>query len=477
MLELTTPRVITQVPGPESRLYLQRQAERESAARSYPRRLPIAVRRAEGAFVEDVDGNVYLDFLTGAGAVSLGHSHPDITAAVAEQLTTFVHGLDLPTPAKDRFTQLQLEMLPAAMRERFAVHYCGPTGANAVEAAIKLCKIATGRGEIIAFQGGFHGSTAGAMAATGDLHPKSAVRNGLPGVHFFPYSYCSHCPMGLSPDSCSTNCAAYLENALADPNAGIAKPAAVLIEAVQGEGGGIPATPEFLRRIREITRRASIPLILDEVQTGCGRTGTWFAFEQYGIEPDVIVASKALSGIGIPCAILLYDKALDVWDPGAHIGTFRGNQLAFAAGAAAIDLIRRDQVLDNVRRRGAQLAARLHAIVEKSSWALESRGMGLMQCIELKESAAEPGAAAPSHRIQAAALRAGLILEVGGRDDRVLRLLPPLTITEEQVEVAADLLELAFARCELGEPPIAEHEHAATHPSRWEPVRTARPGS
>lgn len=465
MPELTTPRVTTAIPGPESLRLLKRQAASESAARSYPRRLPIAISRAEGALVEDVDGNVYLDFLTGAGAVSLGHSNPEITAAAAQQLTTFVHGLDLPTPAKDRFTQLQLEMLPESMRGRFAVHYCGPTGANAVEAAIKLCKIATGRGEVIAFQGGFHGSTAGAMAATGALYPKSRVPNGLPGVHFFPFSYCSRCPLGLSPDSCATNCAAYLENALTDPNAGIAKPAAVLVEAVQGEGGGIPATREFLRRVREITRRLGIPLILDEVQTGCGRTGTWFAFEQYGIEPDVIVASKALSGIGIPCAILLYDKTLDVWDPGAHIGTFRGNQLAFAAGAAAIDLMRRDQVLDNVRDRGQQLAARLHAIVEKSSWAMEARGVGLMQCIELTGSAA--GAA---HQIQAAALHAGLILEVGGRDDRVLRLLPPLTITEEQVELGADLLELAFARCELGHPPTADHEHATTHPSRVEPA-------
>lgn len=450
MPELTLPHVTTEIPGPVSRQYLARQQESESSARSYPRRLPIAIKRAAGALVEDVDGNVFLDFLSGAGAVSLGHSHPEIVAAVQDQLSTFVHGLDLPTPAKDRFTQLQLEMLPEPIRDRFAVHFCGPTGANAVEAAIKLCKIATGRGEIVAFQGGFHGSTAGAMAVTGDLHPKTRIPNGMPGVHFYPFSYCARCPLDLTPDSCNTNCVAYLERALADPKAGVAKPAAVLVEAVQGEGGGIPATRDFLQRIRQITRRESIPLILDEVQTGCGRTGTWFAFEQYDIEPDVIVVSKALSGIGIPCAVLLYDKSLDVWDPGAHIGTFRGNQLAFAAGATAVDIIRRDGILDNVRQRGEQLAARLSLIQDRSAWTFETRGLGLMQCIELRDPHTGADGTALALEIQHAALGAGLIVEVGGRNDCVLRLLPPLTITEHQIDRAGDLLEEAFNQCEPG---------------------------
>ncbi|MEO3973183.1 diaminobutyrate--2-oxoglutarate transaminase family protein [Streptomyces sp. CAU 1734] len=444
MTTLDEPLVRTELPGPASREYLARQESRESSARSYPRRLPIAVRRAEGALIEDVDGNVFLDFLAGAGVLSLGHGHPEIIAAVREQLGTLVHGLDLPTPAKDRFTELQLEMLPAPMRDRFVVHFCGPTGANAIEAAIKLCKLATGRGDIFAFHGGFHGSTAGAMAVTGDLHPKAKVPNGMPGVHFFPFSHCARCPLGLTPDTCATNCATYLERVLADPNGGVPTPAAVLVEVVQGEGGGIPASPEFLRRIREITRRAGVPLILDEVQTGCGRTGTWYAFEQYGIEPDVIVASKALSGIGLPTAIILYDKVLDTWAPGAHIGTFRGNQLAFAGGAKAIEIIRRDGILAKVAERGEQLAGRLRKIGERSAWVADTRGLGLMQSIELADPATGAHATELARAIQAAALRLGLILEVGGRDGCVLRLLPPLTITEEQVEKGADLLERAF---------------------------------
>ena len=302
---------------------------------------------------------MFIDFLTGAGVLSLGHSHPELVEVATEQLGRFCHGLDLPTAAKDAFVEAQLSMLPGDMAERTKVHFCGPTGANAVDAAIKLCKTATGRGDVVSFQGGFHGTTHAGMALTGLVANKAPIGNGVPGVHFFPFSNCPDCPLGLTRDSCETNCAEFLERSLRDPNGGIARPAAVLLELVQGEGGVIPADPDFVRRVRELTRELDIPLVVDEVQTGCGRTGTWFAFEQYGIEPDVIVASKALSGIGQPVALIMYDERLDVWAPGAHTGTFRGNQLAFAAGARAVEIVRRDDVLGNVRDRAAQIEQRL----------------------------------------------------------------------------------------------------------------------
>lgn len=439
------PVLQTQIPGPLSKQYLDRQELRESNARTYPRRLPIAVRRAAGSFVEDVDGNVYIDFLTGAGVLSLGHNHPELVAAVTEQLNTQVHGLDLPTPVKDRFTELQLEMLPATMRDRMKIHFCGPTGANGVEAAIKLCKTATGRADVISFQGGFHGSTAAAMAVTGALDAKRPIGNALPGVHFFPYSYCARCPLGLRPESCQTNCVTYLERALQDANGGLVRPAAVILELVQGEGGVIPATMEFAQRLRRLTRDLEIPLIVDEVQTGCGRTGSWFAFEQYGIEPDVIVASKALSGIGLPIALIIYDRSLDVWEPGAHIGTFRGNQLAFASGVAAVEVIRRDQVLANVRERGEQLGAHLRALADRSGWITDVRGVGLMWGMELADPVTGQPATALARAVQEAALRNGLIIEVGGRDDCVVRMLPPLNVTRDVVDQAMRALSAAFA--------------------------------
>jgi diaminobutyrate-2-oxoglutarate transaminase len=434
------------LPGPQSAYFLERQEKYESNARTYPRRIPIAIRRAHGSYIEDVDGNVYIDFLTGAGVLLLGHSHPEIVAAVSAQLETYVHGLDFPTPVKDEFTSRQLGMLPAGLRDRMKLHFCGPTGANGVEAAIKLCKTATGRSEVISFQGGFHGSTAAAMTLSGELASKRRLQHTVPGTHFFPYSYCARCPLGLTPGNCDTNCAAYLERTLKDSHGGVSRPAAVILELIQGEGGGIPATTEFARRVREITRDLDIPLIVDEVQTGCGRTGTWFAFEQYGIEPDVIIASKALSGIGLPIAVLMYDRRLDSWDPGAHIGTFRGNQLAFAAAVKTIEVIGRDRVLDNVIWRGRQVEDRLRAMAARSGWIADVRGRGLMWAIEF----ADPDTGAPAPRIarevQRGALSNGLIVEVGGRDDCVIRLLPPLNVTADVVEAACDALASAVLR-------------------------------
>jgi diaminobutyrate-2-oxoglutarate transaminase len=412
----------------------------------YPRHLPIAIAEGSGSFVTDVDGNVFIDFLTGAGVLSLGHNHPELVHTVTEQLGRLTHGLDFPTPAKDAFTDAQLSMLAPNLRSRMKLHFCGPTGANAVEAAVKLCKTATGRGDIISFQGGFHGSSHAAMALTGLVAQKKPIPNGVPGIHFFPYSYCGRCPMGLTPDTCETNCVGYLEQALRDSNGGIPLPAAVVLEMVQGEGGVVPARMDFVRRVRVLTRELDIPLVIDEVQTGCGRTGTWFAFEQYGIEPDVIIVSKALSGIGTPVALILYDERLDVWAPGAHTGTFRGNQLAFAAGVEAIRIIRGEDVLGNVRRRGEQIKCRLAGLVDHP-WVREVRGRGLMWGVELADPRDGRPASTLAGEVQARALRGGLIVELGGRDDCVVRMLPPLNVTAEVVDTACAILIDAVEQC------------------------------
>jgi diaminobutyrate-2-oxoglutarate transaminase len=440
---LTAPSVRSDLPGPRSAEYLARQESRESNARAYPRRLPIAICEGSGSFVRDVDGNVFIDFLAGAGVLSLGHNHPELIAAMTGQAAQLTHALDFPTPVKDEFTEAQLSMLPESMRSRIKLHFCGPTGANAVEAAIKLCKTATGRGDIVSFQGGFHGSTHAALSLTGLVSQKRPIANPVPGVHFFPYSYCRRCPIGLDPDSCATNCVEFLERSLTDGNGGIPLPAAVILELVQGEGGVIPARVEFVQRVRQLTRELDIPLVVDEVQTGCGRTGTWFAFEHYGIEPDVIVASKALSGVGSPVALIMYDKRLDVWAPGAHSGTFRGNQLAFAAGVRAIEIIRRDNVLGNVLDRGQQLDE-LFAPLHTHPWVAEVRGIGLMWGIELADPDTGAPASALARAVQTRALRNGLIIELGGRGDGVVRLLPPLNVTAEVVHTAATILREAL---------------------------------
>ncbi|MEM7553803.1 MAG: diaminobutyrate--2-oxoglutarate transaminase family protein [Cyanobacteria bacterium P01_A01_bin.84] len=435
------PIVKTEIPGPKTLKLLQKQEQNESNARTYPRNIPIAIKHAEGSYIEDLDGNLFIDFLGGAGVLSLGHNHPEIMHEVQQQMEHCCHALDIPTDVKNEFTQLQLSMLPSAMRNEMKIHFCGPTGADAVEAAIKICKTYTGRSEVVSFQGAYHGSTHAAMSLSGLLEQKNKIHNIVPGVHFFPFAYCYRCPMELSKESCSINCVKYLENSLKDSHGGVRKPAAVIIELIQGEGGNIPAPVEFVREIRRITQELDIPLIADEIQTGCGRTGTWFTFEQYPITPDIILTSKALSGIGIPTSIVIYNKKLDVWSPGAHIGTFRGNQLAFAAGVATIKLIKRDNILQNVKNQGSYIMEYLNTLKQELAIIGDVRGKGLMIGIEIVEPHTNKTAGWIAKLIRKELLANGVIIELGGRNDCVVRLLPSLLVERNTVNTALKILE------------------------------------
>lgn len=439
----TRAAVRTALPGPASRRLLEGQAANESAARTYPRSTPLAIAGGHGSYIEDVDGNVFLDFLAGAGVLALGHSHPELLEAARDQIGVSSHMLDFPTPAKQEFTERLLALLPPMMQGRTKIHFCGPTGADGVDAAIKLCKTFTGRSDVVAFQGGFHGSTQSTIALTGLRSSKEHLGNLMPGVAFFPYSYCHRCPLGLDPKICSTNCAQYLENTIADPNGGVRRPAAVILEMVQGEGGVIPARQQFVRDVRRITRQWDIPLVVDEIQTGCGRTGSWFAFEQYGIVPDVVVASKAIGG-GHPASVILYDERLDVWQPGAHTGTFRGNQLAFAAGAAFMRIVERDNVLEHVREVGTFLRRGLASLQQRHPFLGDLRGVGLMLGVEVSPAGPWTGSDLAS-AIREAALHCGLLFELAGRDDCVLRFLPPLTLTIDEAAEALEILGQAVA--------------------------------
>src|SRR5215208_2722350 len=419
---LDEPLVRTPLPGPRSAPLLSHQIAVESSARTYPRRLPIAIARAAGCYMEDLDGNVFIDFLNGAGSLPLGHSHPELLEAIERQLPLLTHGLDFPTEIRDEFSAAQLSMLPEQMRGRTKIAFCGPTGANAVEAALKLCKTATGRSDVVAFQGGYHGGSHGAMAVSAGVESKERVSGQMPGVHFFPFPYALRSPLPGDAETLGARCAEYLERSLRDPIGGIPRPAAVILEVVQGEGGVIPAGTEFLQAVRRVTRELGIPLIVDEIQCGCGRSGSWFAFDQHGIVPDVIVLSKALGGLGMPASVILYDEALDVWSPGAHTGTFRGFQPAFAAGVAALRIIQRDGVLENTRVLGAYALAALQELADDLDVVAEARGAGLMLGIELADPVSGEPDPATANAAQRGALERGLIVELGGRDDAVLRL-------------------------------------------------------
>lgn len=434
--------------------YLKRQARRESNARSYPRRFPLALKSASGCLVTDVEGRTYLDCLAGAGTLALGHNHPEVIASLQDVLASGLplHTLDLVTPVKDKFVSDIFETLPAGLREEAKIQFCSPSGTDAVEAAIKLAKTATGRTDVIAFRGAYHGMSQGSLSLMGSLGPKASIGQLVPGTHFFPYPYAYRCPFGRGGDETAALAAEYFEKALRDPEGGINLPAAVILEAVQGEGGVIPAPAEWLRKVRSVTSELGIPLILDEVQSGVGRTGTFYAFQKAGIVPDIIALSKAIGG-GLPMSVMIYRQGLDLWKPGAHAGTFRGNQLAMAAGSKTLEIIKRDGLVERAAIAGRRLRANLERIQSHTPYIGEVRGEGLMLGVEVIDPTRNPDSLGhPPHggdiarAIQSAAFRDGLILETGGRYGSVLRLLPPLTISDAEIDQASDILSDAFLR-------------------------------
>jgi diaminobutyrate-2-oxoglutarate transaminase len=422
---------------------LERQARRESNARTYARNLGLALSEAKGIYVKDVDGKTYIDCLACAGALPLGHNHPAVKQAIYDALNNDLpmQTLDLVTPIKDEFVSELFESLPAEFSRNAKIQFCGPSGSDAVEAALKLVKTATGRRAVGAFRGGYHGMTHGSLALMGSLGPKMQVPGLMPDVHFFPYPYHHRYPIGAGNfEQDYQQCSQYIETALGDPEGGILPLAGLIMEIVQGEGGVIPAPDAWVREVRRITRERNIPLIVDEVQTGLGRTGTLYAFERSGITPDVIVLSKAVGG-SLPLAVILYKDELDIWQPGAHAGTFRGNQLAMATGLATIRYIRENQLTTYVEQVGMHFQMQLWQIqAEFPHFIADVRGRGLMVGVELSEPVRHL-----ARQLQAECLDRGLIIELGGRNSSVVRFLPPLIIEAPQIDDVCQIFRDAVA--------------------------------
>ena len=391
--------------------------------------MPVAWAQGRGATVRDVDGNTYLDFFGGAGTLNVGHGNPQAAAAASEQQQLLVHALDFPTAPRLRLMHALKRVMPGTLARTAKLHFGGPTGSDAVEAALKLTRSHTGRRATIAFQGGYHGMTEGALAVTSDTSCGGPVDT---PVHFMPYPYCYRCPLGLRPSSCGLACAKLLENTLQDPHSGVPAPAAVIVEPIQGEGGTIVPPKGWLKEIRRITRAHEVPLIADEIQTGFGRTGAMWACEHDGVTPDVLVMSKALGGIGFPLSAIAYDAALDTWEPGAHIGTFRGHQVAMAAGAAALAFTLENDLPGHAAELGELAMSTLREAAKELESVGEVRGRGLMIGIELvrDEHTKEPWREL-ADEVRRACAQKGLIIELGGHFGNVARLLPPLVLTRE----------------------------------------------
>jgi diaminobutyrate-2-oxoglutarate transaminase len=447
--------------SPDVDAVLARQRARESAARTYARTFRMVPVHAVGMTVTGADGRSYLDCLSGAGTLALGHNHPVVVEAVQRVIARGApwHALDIATPEKDDFTDALFAALPPGLARTGRVHFCGPAGTDAVEAALKLARTATRRSGVAAFTGAYHGMTAGALAASGGVSAKEPMAGAAAEALRLPYPYAYRCPFGVGGAATAELSARYVERLLDDPNGGAVLPAAMLLEAVQGEGGVIPAPDAWLRTMRRVTAERGIPLVVDEVQTGVGRTGAMWAVDHAGIEPDVLVLSKAIGG-SLPLAVIVYAGHLDTWAPGAHTGTFRGTTLAMAAGAATLRHVLAERLPERAAALGGRLRTALRGLQADHPSIGEVRGRGLMIGVELVEPAADPdptGArpAAPglAAGVRAECLRRGLIVELGGRHDSVLRLLPPLVMTDAEAGAVLDRLADALA--------AAEREHRA----------------
>lgn len=402
----------------------------ESEVRSYCRSFPTIFMKGKNALLFNEEGNRYIDFFSGAGALNYGHN-PDF---IKDKLIQFLqedrvsHALDMYTTTKKNFLETFVEVILQPRHLDYKVQFSGPAGANSVEAALKLARLVTGRQQIFSFSGGWHGMTLGCLSVTGNKEHRKAAGAPLPFVTFLPY------PEGPHPIN---NSLEYIESILEDPNSGIDKPAAILMETIQAEGGIYIAPIAWLQGLRNLCDRHEILLIIDEIQVGCGRSGPFFSFERAEIKPDIVCMAKSLSGYGLPLAVTLFKRDLDVWLPGQHTGTFRGNQLAFLAGTAALDYYWRDDEFQSATlRKGRWIKQLLEQRIAEIDNRIIVRGLGLILGIDFSAI----GEVNQAKAISKYCFENGLIIECCGRDDTVIKILPPLTTEDPILEEGCALL-------------------------------------
>jgi 4-aminobutyrate aminotransferase len=430
------PRIAGPLPGPRARAIIARDARVVSP--SYTRAYPLVAARGDGAIVEDVDGNRFLDFNAGIAVVATGHSHPRVVAAIQEQAARLVHmsGTDFYYEPLVALAEKLAALAPGPAPRRVAF---GNSGTEAVEGALKLARYSTGRDKFIAFLGGFHGRTLGALSLTA----RKAVQRErfgplLPGVVHAPYPYCYRCAYGRAPETCAVECVRFIEDTLLKTIAPAEEVAAIVIEPVLGEGGYVAPPPKFFDELAALARRHGILLVLDEVQSGMGRTGKMWAAQHYHLEPDIFAVAKGIAS-GLPLGATVARADLMRWPPGAHASTFGGNPVACAAALATLELLE-ESLVENAARMGQYLRERMTAWPARYARVGEVRGLGLMLGIEIvRDQASRAAFPELRDRMLRWAFERGLL--VLGAGDSVIRLSPPLTITRDQCDFALAVLE------------------------------------
>jgi len=437
---MTGPDIRTSLPGPNAQAIIARDAKAVST--SYTRDYPLVIARGEGAYVEDVDGNVFLDCTAGIAVTATGHSHPDVVRAITDQAQRFLHmsGTDFYYELQVQLGEALSEIAPMPGPHRT---FFGNSGTEANEAAIKLAKYHTKRHNVIAFLGSFHGRSMGSLSMTAS---KLAQRRGfgpfVPGTYHAPYANCYRCPVGLRPESCAAECLRFVEEQLLVHLVGPDEVAAVMVEPIQGEGGYVVPPDVFLQRLREITKQHGMLLVVDEVQSGMGRTGRMFAIEHTGVQPDVVTMAKGIAS-GMPLGVATAPASIMSWPAGTHASTFGGNPVACAASLATIRLLR-DSLVKNAEVVGAHMLAGARALMDKHRVIGDVRGRGLMIGLELvRDRETKERATTERDAVVREAFRRGLLLL--GAGPNAIRISPPLVLTKAQADTALTILDQALA--------------------------------
>ncbi len=440
-----TPQIRTPLPGPRARAIIERDALVVSP--SYTRAYPFVIARGHGAMVEDVDGNRFLDCAAGIAVNSTGHSHPDIVSAIVDQAQKFLHmsGTDFYYEPQVRLAEELEAIAPFRGPKRT---FFGNSGTEANEAAIKLARYHTQRYGLIAFLGSFHGRTLGSLSITSS---RAIQRKGfgppMAGAYHAPYANCYRCPVGRRPDSCAAECLDYLEDQILVHLVAPDEVAAVVVEPIQGEGGYVVPPVQFHQRLRELTKTHGMLLVVDEVQSGMGRTGKMFAIEHFGVEPDVVTSAKGIAS-GLPLGVATARAELMAWPPGSHASTFGGNPVSCAAALATITLLK-DRLITNAATVGAFMLEGLRQMQQKHALIGDVRGKGLMIGVELvRDRQTKERATTERDRVVEECFRRGLLILGAGRN--ALRLSPPLVLTSAQADTALRILDEALGAVAAG---------------------------
>ena len=409
--------------------------EYESQVRSYCRNFPTVFTTAKGSFLYDEDGKEYIDFFCGAGGLNYGHNNEYIKEKVLEYLQSdgVMHALDMYTAPKREFLEFYEEKILKPRGLNYKIQFPGPTGTNAVEAALKLARKVTGRNNVFAMMGGFHGMTLGSLALTTDASSRAGAGVPLYNVTHIPAPY-------MFPELDTIH---YMETLLTDDHSGVEKPAAIVLETVQADGGINPFPVEWLQRVRALCDKYDILMIVDDIQVGCARTGWFFSFERAGIVPDIVTQSKSIGGYGMPFALVLIKPELDIWSPGEHNGTFRGYQLSMVAAKAGLEVMLNEHVEDKVRGQEKIIAQYMDEITTLDPARVRTRGIGFIWGVDLYHCDPEGKA---SKQVLDLCFQNGLIVERVGRGNAVVKVMPDLLIDEATLRRGLDILKSAVAQ-------------------------------